>query len=142
MQYGRSLDRLIREIVYADPALGYVYILKDDVSDGFYRIWLCPEDAPKLGLIFPSGKEEEPMVAIPLTLPMGWKNSPPLFCTATETVADLANESLCSHQPSKPHKLDDRAEAIAPLPAPPLAQEHAQLTQDPYLRRPKAKLLA
>ena len=71
MQYGQVLDRLIREIVYADPALGYVYLLKADVSDGFYRICLRPEDAPKLGLIFPSGKEEEPMVAISLTLLMG-----------------------------------------------------------------------
>ena len=83
MQYGRALDRLIREIVYADTALGYVYLLKADVSDGFYRIGLHQEDAPKLVLIFPRGKEEEPMVAIPLTLPMIWKNSPLLFCTAT-----------------------------------------------------------
>ena len=80
MQYGRALDRLIREIVYAYLALGCVYLLKSDVSDGFYRIGLRPTDAPRLGLIFPSGKEEEQMVAIPLTLPMGWKNSPPLFC--------------------------------------------------------------
>ena len=58
MQYGWALDRLIREIVYVDPALGYVYLLQADVSDGFYRIGLRPEDAPKLGLIFPSGKEE------------------------------------------------------------------------------------
>ena len=93
MQYGRALDRLIREIVYADPALSYVYLLKEDVSNGFYRIGLRPEDAPNLGFIFPSGKEEEQMVAIPLTLPMGWKKSPPLFFTATETVADLANEA-------------------------------------------------
>ena len=57
IQYGRALDCLIREIVYADPALGCVYLLKADVSDRFYRIGLLPEDAPKLGLIFPSGKE-------------------------------------------------------------------------------------
>ena len=56
MQYSRALDRLIRKIVYADPALGYVYLLKADVSDGFYRIGLRPTDAPKLGLVFPSGK--------------------------------------------------------------------------------------
>ena len=117
-------------------------MLKADVSDGFYRIGIRPEDAPKLGLILASGEEEEPMVAIPLTLPIGWKNSPSLFCMATETVVDLANESLRSHQPSKTHKLDDRAEAIAPPPAPPLAQEHAQLACNPYLRRFKAKLLA
>ena len=57
IQYGQALDRLIRDIVYADPALGYVYLLKADISYGFYRIGLRPEDAPKLGLIFPSGKE-------------------------------------------------------------------------------------
>ena len=82
------------------------------------------------------------MVATPLTLPMGWKNSPPLLYTATETVAHLANESLCSHHPSIPHKLDERAAAIVPPPAPPLAEEHVNLTRNPYLRRPKAKLLA
>ena len=82
------------------------------------------------------------MVAIPLTLPMGWKNSPPLFCTATETVADLANEALRTHQPSKQHLLDIRAEAVEPPPAPLLTQEHANLTRDPYLQRPNAKLLA
>ena len=109
MQYGRALDRLIREIVYADPELGYVYLLKADVSDVFYCIGLRPTDAPKLGLIFPSGKEEEQMVAIPQTLPMVWKNSPPLFCTATETVADLSNEALRTHQPSKQYLLDIRA---------------------------------
>ena len=71
MLYGRALDRLLREIVFADPSLGPVYILKADVSDGFYFIGVRPEDAPKLGLIFPSGADEEPMVATPLTLPMG-----------------------------------------------------------------------
>ena len=108
----------------------------------FYCIGLRPEDAPKLGLILPSDKEEEPMVTIPLSLHMGWKNSPPLFCTATETVADLANKALRTHQPSKQHQLDNRVEAIEPTPAPLITQEHAELTRDPYLRQPNAKLLA
>ena len=123
MQYGRALDRLFHEIFFTDPALGPVYMLKADVSDGFYRIWIHPEDAPKLGLIFPRGAGEEPMVATPLTLPIGCKNFLPLFCTATETVADLANKSLRSHQSSRPYKLDNRAEAVAPPPAPPLVGE-------------------
>ena len=72
---------------------------------------------------------------------MGWKNSPLLLCTATEPVADLANKSLRSHQPSRPHKLYNRAEAVAPPPGPPLANEHTKLTRNPYLRRPKAKLV-
>ena len=42
MQYGRTLDRLLREIVFADSALGPVYILKADMSGGFCRIGIRP----------------------------------------------------------------------------------------------------
>ena len=73
------------------------------------------------------------MVAILLTLPMGWKNYPPLFRMATETVADLSNEALRTHQCSKQQLLDIRAEAVEPPPAPLLTQEHANLTRNPYL---------
>ena len=93
-------------------------------------------------MIFPSGKGEEQIVAIPLNLPMGWKNPPPLFCTDMETVADLANEALRTHQTSKRHLLDIRAEAVDPPPVPLLTPEHAALKRDPYLQRPNAKLLA
>ena len=49
MQYGRALDRLIGEVVIANPALGPVHVLKLDISDNFYRIGLRPTDDPKLG---------------------------------------------------------------------------------------------
>ena len=38
MQYGRALERLIKEVVISNPALGPVHILKADVIDVFYRI--------------------------------------------------------------------------------------------------------
>ena len=47
MQYICALDHLFREIVFADPALGPAYILKADVSDGFYCIGIRPEEAPR-----------------------------------------------------------------------------------------------
>ena len=78
MKYGRALDRLLHKIVFVDPALGPVYMLKADVSNGFYRIGILPEDASKLGLILPIGADEEQMVATPLTLPMDW-NPPPTY---------------------------------------------------------------
>ena len=83
MQYGPCLDRLLREIVYADPKLGPVHMIKANVSNRFYRIGLRPSDAAKLGLVFPSEAGEEDLVAILLTLPIGWKNSPPIFFTET-----------------------------------------------------------
>ena len=48
MQYGWSLDRLIREMVITDPALGPVYVLKVDVRNGLYHIGMKPIDAPNL----------------------------------------------------------------------------------------------
>ena len=105
MQFGHALDRILRHILLANPELGPVYLMKVDLSDGFYRVDLSPDDAPKLGVVFPTRPGEEPLVAIPLVLPMGWKNSPPIFSTVTETIADIANsviEHSNEHIPSHP----------------------------------------
>ena len=74
MQYGWSLDRLIRKVVIDNPAPGPVRVLKAGVSDYFYCIGLFPTDDPKTGIVFPSEGEDEELVAILVTLPMRWKN--------------------------------------------------------------------
>ena len=71
IQYGRVLDRIIREVVIAEPALVPIYILNTDVSNGFYRIGLPPTDVPNMGLVLLLGGSGEELVAIPLILPMG-----------------------------------------------------------------------
>ncbi|EJK56345.1 hypothetical protein THAOC_23791 [Thalassiosira oceanica] len=97
MQYfGHALDRLLREILLADPRHGPVYMMKVDLSDGFYRICLNIDDIPKLGIVFPSKVPGEQLITFPLVLPMGWKNSPPIFSSFTETSADLANARCLS----------------------------------------------
>ena len=118
MQFGRALDRILRHILLADPTLGPVYMYKLDISDGFYRIWLRLEDIPKLGVVFPHQDGEDPLVAFPLVLPMGWKNSPPAFSAVTETIADVANRRLknFNKNPNKnirPHQYDNRSEAVS-----------------------------
>ena len=50
------------------------------------------------------------LVAIPLSTMMGWVSSPPMFCAASETVAELANTSLYKRT-VMPHHLED-AESI------------------------------
>ena len=57
-------------------------------------------------------------------------------------MADIENEALQYHQPIKPHKLDQQAEAVFPPAVPPLVKEHAKLTHDPYLLQINVKLLA
>jgi hypothetical protein len=52
-----------------------MYIGKVDLADGFYQVWLSPGAIPKLSVALPAYEGEEPMVAMPLTLLMGWVNS-------------------------------------------------------------------
>ena len=127
MQFGHALDRYLREILLSNPKNGPVYMLKLDIADGFYRIALNIDDIPKLAVIFPSPNDEQPLVALPLVLPMGWKNSPPTFCAATETIADLANEAVQSRVLPLPHPLNKHAAAMDEdlYPSPTLAPEPA-----------------
>jgi hypothetical protein len=116
MQFGKALRRLLQAINYADPAHGYVYLIKVDIADGFYRVWVNPEDVPKLGVVFPTLKGQPELIAFPLALPMGWVESPPYFCMATETVTDLANDELwyMHRRPPLPHRLDETANTLPP----------------------------
>ncbi len=83
-------------------------MIKVDIADGFYRVCINPADISKLGVVFPTKPGAEPMVAFPMRLPMGWVDSAPYFCAATETVADLANARLNWDPP--PHRLDTFAD--------------------------------
>ena len=127
---------------FSDPARGTIYMLKTDVSNGFYQISLRPANAVKLGLIFPLYDGDEMLVANPPTLPMMWKNFPHLFFTATDNIADLANQDLCAHTPLRPHNLDDRASAVVNATAPTLDPTLDPLSQYPLLLRTNAQLLA
>ena len=112
MQYGRALERLIREVAIAVLALGPMHTLKEDVSDSFYHIDLRPTDAPKPGIIFLIRRRRQGVSSDTTNLPYGMENFPPIFCTAAETVVDLVNEALHCNTPALPHRLDDMAEAI------------------------------
>ncbi len=91
MQFGHALDRILREILLANPCLGPIALMKLNISNGFYHIALNVNNVPKLGVAFPTPPRHEPLIAFPLVLPMGWKKNPPIFSTATKTIADLTN---------------------------------------------------
>jgi hypothetical protein len=113
MQFGRALERIIAHIVHSDPTYGPVQFLKIDIADGFYRVWLRLEDIPKLAVAIPNLPGEESLLALPLALPMGWTQSPPVFCAVTETIADEANKRLRHQAKSKPHRRDRAADSAS-----------------------------
>ena len=115
MQFGKALQRILQALVDANPKYGPVHLFKVDIADGFYRIWLNIADIPKLACSIPPLYGDEPLLALPLVLPMGWTQSPPYFCAATETVADITNKRLANHWSAPPHHL----EALAATPPEP-----------------------
>ena len=76
--------------------------MKVDLSDGFYRVNLNIDDIPKLGVAFPTEPGQEPLIALPLVLPMGWKNSPPNILHGHRNhrrSREPANPSWCNASP-------------------------------------------
>ena len=67
---------------------------KFNISNGFYCLFLDPNNAPKLAILMPKYEGEPQLVAVPLFLNMGWVYSLPTFCAASETAADITNTSL------------------------------------------------
>jgi hypothetical protein len=91
MQFGKALKRMLAQIVAANPVHGPVQLIKVNIADGFYRVWLNLANTPKLAASISSLKGKEPLLASPLVLPMGWTQLPPCSRAATETVTDVAN---------------------------------------------------
>ncbi len=116
MQFGQTLHRLLQQLVDLDPRYGPAQMIKIDISDGFYRLWLATQDIPKLGVIFPTAPGEPPLVAFPLVLPM--VESPPHFSAVTETICDLANKNIHSNVGAPfPHRLEPMANSPPPPPS-------------------------
>jgi hypothetical protein len=102
MQFGTALKRILQRLVYANPAFGAPLLMKVDLADGYYRIPLSPEAALELAVVLPPDHDGENLIGFPLSLPMGWRSSPPFFCAFTETGADLANFYRTSPLPEHP----------------------------------------
>ena len=112
MQFGRALERVLRKIRRANRRYGPTYMIKVDIADGFYRLFVSATTTAALGVVFPHHSDEEPLIAFPLVLPMGWVGSPPFFCALTETATDLANHRLQDPAWTPPrHRLSPLADA-------------------------------
>jgi hypothetical protein len=114
MQFSQAPDHLLYRIRHANPSYCLVYMNKIDISDGFYPVALAADSAPKVAIVLPTQPGKPTLIAIPLSLPMGWVESPPTFCAVTKTVADLANWQLpCWH--ALPRQLEQFVNTPPPI---------------------------
>ena len=95
-QLGKVLPRLIHALATLPETKGPILLMKADIKDGFWRITVPEAEEYNFAYVLPQLPEDatdDPYVVIPSALQMGWTNSPPEFCAATETARDVA-ESL------------------------------------------------
>ena len=89
-QIGHVLPRIIHAFATAEED-AKIFMAKWDIKDGFWRLDCEAGDEWNFAYVQPStvGTNDVCLV-VPTSLQMGWIESPPYFCTASETARDVA----------------------------------------------------
>jgi hypothetical protein len=67
-----------------------IFMAKWNIKDGFWRLDANKGDEWNFAYVLPQPPGEPIKIVIPTSLQMGWVESPPYFCVATETSRDIA----------------------------------------------------
>jgi hypothetical protein len=74
----------MQQIAYANPVYGPPLMAKLDQADVYYHIPLSASAALELAVVSQPYGSGEPLIGIPLSLSMGWRQSPPYFSAFTK----------------------------------------------------------
>ena len=88
-QLGHSLQQIIHAFTEADKN-NKIFMAKWDIKDGFWRLDVQVGDEWNFAYVLPQAPGEPVKIVVPSSLQMGWVESPPYFCAATETSRDIA----------------------------------------------------
>jgi len=90
-QLCHSFTRIIHAFAEAEEDT-HIFMTKWDIKDGFWR--LDAEDGAKwnFSYVLPQHPGQPCYLVVPTSLQMGWVESPPFFCAASETARDIAQD--------------------------------------------------
>ena len=88
-QLGHSLMRMIHAFAQADKEVK-ICMAKWDMKDGFWQLDCALGEEWNFTYVLPQAEGEPIKLVIPTSLQMGWIESPPYFCAASETARDVA----------------------------------------------------
>ena len=112
MRFRGALLYILKKILTANPRLGPVYLRKLDLADAYMRLWVRMENVPSVAFLIPKKTlSDTHLVGFHLSLSMGYIDSAPYFFMATETVADLAKNSIYQRGQAGKHPLELAAES-------------------------------
>jgi hypothetical protein len=90
-QLGQSLQRIIHAFAEADEN-AKIFMAKFDIKDGFWRLDCAEGEEWNFSYVLPQEAGEPVRLVVPTSLQMGWVESPPYFCAASETACDVAGQ--------------------------------------------------
>jgi hypothetical protein len=103
---GTTLQRIIQTLAMNYNKASPFVFAKCDIKDGFWRMVVNTEDSWNFCYTLPPPSKTTPIeeieIVVPTSLQMGWCESPPFFCTATETGRDIIHE-LSKRMDQLPH---------------------------------------
>jgi hypothetical protein len=103
-QLGHSLSCIIHAFAEAEDDVR-IFMAKWDIKDGFWR--MDAEDGAEwnFSYVLPQSPGNPCLLVVPTSLQMGWVESPPFFCAASETARDVA-QNYCETELGTlpPHK--------------------------------------
>ncbi len=67
---------------------------KWDIKDGFWRMDCAKGKEWNFAYVLPQPEGEPIKLVVPTSLQMGWVESPPYFCAATETARDITTKFI------------------------------------------------
>ena len=67
---------------------------KWSIKDGFWQMDCAAGEELNVAYVLPQEEGETLTLVVPTSLQMGWVESPPYFCAATETSRDISTEYI------------------------------------------------
>ena len=92
-QLGKVLPRLIAAVSHAPVDDGCIVLSKLDIKDKYWRMIVKNGQYLNFAYVLSDKKGERIRLVIPSLLQMGWAESPPFFCAATEMAREIAEDT-------------------------------------------------
>ncbi len=90
-QLGHALTHIIHAFAEVEDD-ARIFMAKWDIKDGFWR--MDAEEGAEWNFLYvlPQHPRQPSYLVVPTSLQMGWMESPPFFCVASETAWDVAQD--------------------------------------------------
>jgi hypothetical protein len=107
---GNALQRLIQTMAQNHDKSVPFKFAKCDIKDGFWRMVVSKNDSWNFCYTIPPPSKQTHLddieIVVPSSLQMGWCESPPFFCAATETGRDIIQELFQVLDQIPPHPME------------------------------------